>query len=196
MSLSGDSLPPSAHDIGHVIRHLRGRWGWFVGFGVVTVILGIALLTADGLATLISVSLIAAFMILIGGVEISFGFNAPSWTAGIAFVLVGVAYVVAAAFMLANPETGAIGLTLMLGAALLVTGVLRIFFATQLPEGPRLYIGLAGAVTTLLGAFILAGWPANSAYILGIFLGVDMIFYGASWLNFGLFLRPRGPRPV
>ena len=60
----------------------------------------------------------------------------------------------------------------------------------------RLYIGLAGAVTTLLGAFILAGWPANSAYILGIFLGVDMIFYGASWLNFGLFLRPRGPRPV
>jgi uncharacterized membrane protein HdeD (DUF308 family) len=42
--------------------------------------------------------------------------------------------------------------------------------------------------------FIVAGWPENSAYVLGIFLGVDMIIYGASWLNFSLFLRRRAER--
>ncbi len=196
MALNGDPLSPIPHDIGHVIAHLRGRWGWFVGFGVVTLILGIALLVATGLATLISVSLIAAFMILIGGVEITVGFGAPSWRSGIWFVLVGLAYVVAAAFVLANPEQGAIGLTLMLGVALLVTGVLRIYFATRLPDGARLYVAMAGVVTTLLGIFILVGWPENSAYVLGIFLGVDMVVYGASWLHFGLFLRPRRHSPV
>ena len=49
-------------------------------------------------------------------------------------------------------------------------------------------------MTVLLGVFIIAGWPENSAYVLGIFLGVDMIIYGASWLNFSLFLRRRAER--
>ena len=82
----------------------------------------------------------------------------------------------------------------MLGAALTATGVVRIIFATQLPEGPKWYVASAGVVTVLLGVFIVAGWPENSAYVLGIFLGVDMIIYGASWLNFSLFLRRRAER--
>ena len=35
----------------------------------------------------------------------------------------------------------------------------------------------------------------DSAYVLGVFLGVDMLLYGASWLNFELFLRERATRP-
>ena len=52
-----------------------------------------------------------------------------------------------------------------------------------------LAVALLGFVS--LGVLILAGWPENSAYVLGIFLGLDMIMYGASWLSFGLFLRRR-----
>jgi uncharacterized membrane protein HdeD (DUF308 family) len=191
MAFEGDPNLTVRRDIGRIMEHMRERWAWFVGFGVIAVLLGLGLLSAAGLATLISVSLIAAFMILIGGIEVTVGFQAPTFGSGVWFVLVGLAYIVTAAFVLARPEQGAVGLTLMLGAALLATGLLRIYFATRLPEGPRLYVAIAGVVTTLLGVFILVGWPENSAYVLGIFLGVDMLVYGASWLNFGLFLRPR-----
>jgi uncharacterized membrane protein HdeD (DUF308 family) len=191
MAFEGDPNLAVRHDIGRIMEHMRQRWGWFVGFGLIAILLGIALLSAAGLATLISVSLIAAFMILIGGIEITVGLQAPSFGSGVWFVLVGLAYVVTAAFVLARPEEGAVGLTLMLGAALLATGLLRIYFATRLPGGPRLYVAIAGVVTTLLGVLIVVGWPENSAYVLGLFLGVDMLVYGASWLNFGFFLRPR-----
>lgn len=179
------------HDFGHALEHLRSRWGWFVAFGLVVALLGFASLAIVGAATLASVYLIAIFMIFIGGTEITVGVNAHRWSSRVLVVLLGLLYIVAGSFALANPVAGAIGLTLLLGAAMLATGVMRAYFATLLPEGPKWLVGLAGAVTILVGVLVLAGWPENSAYVLGIFLGVDMIMYGASWLNFGLFLRRR-----
>ena len=179
------------HDIGRALEHLRSRWGWFVAFGLAVALLGLVSLAVVGAATLASVYLIAIFMILIGGVEITLGVNAHRWSNRILVALLGFFYLVAGSFALANPVAGAIVLTLLLGAALLATGLMRLYFATLLPEGPKWLVGAAGAVTILVGVLILAGWPENSAYILGIFLGLDMIMYGASWLNFGLFLRRR-----
>jgi uncharacterized membrane protein HdeD (DUF308 family) len=176
------------------LEHLRDRWRWFAAFGLVTMFCGIISLGVAGLATLVSVYMIAAFVILIGAIEITIGVNAHKWSSRIFVVLVGLLYVVAGSFALANPISGAVGFTLMLGAALTATGLVRIIFATRLPEGPKWFVALAGVVTVLLGGFIIAGWPENSAYVLGIFLGVDMIIYGASWLNFSLFLRRRAER--
>jgi uncharacterized membrane protein HdeD (DUF308 family) len=192
-----DATPPNAplpHDIGHAIEHLRDRWRWFAAFGLLTMLCGFVSLGVAGLATLVSVYLIATFVILIGAIEITIGVKAHAWSSRIIVVLIGLLYVVAGSFALANPISGALGFTLMLGAALTATGVVRIFFATKLPEGPKWYVGFAGVVTVLLGVFIVAGWPENSAYVLGIFLGVDMIMYGAGWLNFSLYLRGRAAR--
>ena len=181
----------SPHDIGRALAHLRNRWSWFVAFGLAVALLGFVSLGLVGLATLASVYLIAIFMIVIGGGEIMIGVNAHRWSNRITVVLLGLLYLVAGSFAIANPVAGAVGLTLMLGAAMLATGILRLYFATRLPEGPKWLIGAAGAATILVGVLILAGWPENSAYVLGIFLGLDMIMYGASWLSFGLFLRRR-----
>jgi len=202
MTLDGDATPPTnptptiiPHDIGHALEHMRDRWGWFAGFGLLTMFFGFVSLGLAWVATLVSVYMIAAFMILIGAIEITLGVQAHKWSSRIVVVLVGLVYIVAGSFALANPLSGAVGFTLMLGAALVATGVVRIIFATRLPEGPKWYVAFAGVVTVLLGVFIVSGWPENSIYVLGIFLGIDMIMYGASWLNFALFLRRRALRP-
>jgi uncharacterized membrane protein HdeD (DUF308 family) len=52
-----------------------------------------------------------------------------------------------------------------------------------------MWIVLSGAITLLLGIVILAHWPVSSLYILGIFLGIDLIFIGGTWLAMGLALR-------
>jgi uncharacterized membrane protein HdeD (DUF308 family) len=201
MTLDGDATPPTTstpaatpHDIGHALEHMRDRWRWFAAFGLITMFCGFISLGVAGAATLVSVYMIAAFMILIGAVEITIGVNAHRWSSRIFVVLVGLLYIVAGSFALANPLSGAVGFTLMLGAALVATGLARVIFATRLPEGPKWFVASAGLVTVLLGVFIVAGWPENSTYVLGIFLGVDMIMYGASWLNFGIFLRRRATR--
>jgi len=61
----------------------------------------------------------------------------------------------------------------------------------ELPEAQRWQVGVAGALTAVLGILIVFGWPQNSPYVLGIFLGVDMMMYGAGQLGFALFLRRR-----
>jgi uncharacterized membrane protein HdeD (DUF308 family) len=38
---------------------------------------------------------------------------------------------------------------------------------------------------------ILAQWPTSSLWVLGMFLGIDMLFAGSSWLAMGLALRRR-----
>jgi uncharacterized membrane protein HdeD (DUF308 family) len=187
----GLPLPPGRRDIGQAIEHLHGRWPWFAAFGATAVLLGMVSLGMLGVATLASVYLVAVFVILIGGLDLSLALHAHRWSSRLFVGSVGLLYIVAGAFALARPEAGALGLTLMIGVALLATGVMRIALAINLPVGPRWHVGVAGLVTTLLGGMIVAGWPENSAYMLGIFLGVDMLFYGASWIGFALFLRRR-----
>jgi uncharacterized membrane protein HdeD (DUF308 family) len=43
----------------------------------------------------------------------------------------------------------------------------------------------------LLGAVILAHWPVSSLYILGLFLGVDLVCAGVAWIGLGVGLRQR-----
>jgi uncharacterized membrane protein HdeD (DUF308 family) len=80
----------------------------------------------------------------------------------------------------------------MLGAGLVASGVVRLFLSTHLPAGaPRWSAVASGIVTTLFGAVVLLGWPADSLVVLGTILGVDLIFSGAGWLSLGLALRAR-----
>jgi len=189
------SLPDHAgpiftqHDLGHAIAHLRRCWAWFIAFGAMTAALGLCALGLTATATFASVYLIALFIIFVGGSEIILGVNSHLWGNRLLLTLVGLLYVVTGSFALAHPLTGAAGFTLLLGVALAMTGVVRMYFAMQMPHGPSGFVALAGLLTTVLGLSILFGWPENSIYVLGVFLGVDLVFYGASWIGFGLFLR-------
>lgn len=186
---------PRSQDVGLAIEHLRSRWPWFAAFGTLSLLFGFASLALVSAATIASVYVIAVFVIIIGGLDISLALHAHRWTSALIVGSVGLLYIVAGSFALANPETSAVGLTLLLGLALAATGALRLFLATRLPEAPRWQVGVAGALTTVLGLFIVLGWPQNSPYVLGVFLGVDMMMYGAGQLGFALFLRRRS-RPL
>ena len=88
-----------------------------------------------------------------------------------------------------DPLLAAGVLTLLLGAALLATGVVRIFIGFQMQAGPWGWVVVSGVVTTLLGVLILAHWPVSSLYVLGTFLGIDLLLAGLGWINIGLAIR-------
>ena len=47
----------------------------------------------------------------------------------------------------------------------------------------------SGVITLLLGLVILAHWPVSSLYILGLFLGIDLVFAGVGWIGVGIGLK-------
>lgn len=46
-----------------------------------------------------------------------------------------------------------------------------------------------GIITFVLGLLVLAGWPASGLWVIGLFVGIDLIFYGCAWMALALSLR-------
>lgn len=181
--------PPSAsqssepHSLGATIERLRQRRGSILAFGILSALLGLVALVLVETATIASVLVIGVFMILAGCIEIAVGFRTRSWGRMLLWEAAGVLYLLAGLFAVALPELASVVLTLLLGAGLLATGVLRVVVGFQLAGSPaRSGLILAGFVTSLLGVLILVGWPGNSVLVLGTFLGLDLLFYGVSWM--------------
>jgi len=191
MTSASDSSPHLG--LGSGIAALHGKWGWIVALGVVYLIAGFVALGSVVMATVASVLVVGAMMIVAGAVEIIGAFQMKSWGKFLVWVLLGVLYVIAGFLTFDNPVFAAVLLTLFLGASLIASGAVRLFLAFSMKrESPWVWVALSGAITLLLGLLIVARWPVNSVYILGLFLGIDLIMAGAGWVSLGFALKRRG----
>jgi uncharacterized membrane protein HdeD (DUF308 family) len=193
MGMSNASSSASeVHSLGGAIHHLRAKWGAIVAFGILLIVLGIAATVFALAATIATVTINGVVFLIAGVAEIGIGMHSQSWSRFFLWVIGGVLYLFVGLVCIFNPIFASAALTLMLGAGLVAAGVVRVYLAFQLPaDHPRSMVLLAGAVTILLGLIIVAHWPADSIWVLGTLLGVDLLFNGAGWVSFGLGLRAR-----
>jgi uncharacterized membrane protein HdeD (DUF308 family) len=174
------------------LEPLRAKCGWIVALGIIYAVAGFIALGSVAMATVASVFVVGIMMLLAGAAEIVNAFQVKTWGKFLLWLVLGVLYVVAGFAAFENPALAAAVLTLVLGVALVVSGIMRIILAFGMMEGmPWMWIVLSGVITLLLGAVILAHWPVSSLYVLGIFLGVDLIVAGVGWISLGLGLRRR-----
>lgn len=187
MSLSSHAQTPPAG-----VEPLRAKYGWIIALGAVYMIAGVIALSSVLLSTAVSV-LVVGIMMLVGGIaEIVNAFQVKSWTKFPVLLLLGVLYIAAGFITFENPFLAAAVLTLMLGIMLVASGITRIVLAFSTEERMT-WMGfvLSGLITLLLGLVILAHWPTSSLYVLGLFLGIDLIFAGAAWIAVGFGLKGR-----
>jgi len=180
------------HSLASGIEPLRAKWGWIVALGVVYVIVGFIALGSVVTATAASVLVVGIMMVIAGVAEIINAFQVKTWGKFFLWLILGALYVVAGFVTFENPVLAALVLTLMLGAMLVASGIMRMIIAFSMKEGtPWIWAVVSGIVTLLLGLIILARWPVSSLYVLGLFLGIDLVVAGASWIGIGLGLRQR-----
>jgi uncharacterized membrane protein HdeD (DUF308 family) len=169
---------------------LRAKSGWIIALGVIYVLAGVIALGSVVMATIASVFIVGVMMIVAGVAEVFNAFQIKSWGKFLLWGLLGVLYIVAGFVTFENPLLAAALLTLFLGASLAASGVMRIILAFSMQrETPWIAVAISGVITLLLGLLILAHWPVSSLYILGLFLGIDLVIAGASWIGLGFGLR-------
>ena len=169
---------------------LHAKWGWIVALGVVYLITGIIALGSVFAATVASVYVVGIMMLIAGVFEVINAFQIKTWARFLFWLALGVLYIIAGFVAFDNPLLTAVWLTLILGAALVASGIMRIFLAFNMQHGsPWIWVVVSGLITLLLGLIILIHWPVSSLYTLGIFLGVDLVFAGAGWIGLGMGLR-------
>lgn len=187
MSVASESprLEPAAG-----IAPLRAKSGWIVALGIVYVIAGLIALGSVVFATVVTVFVVGVMMLISGFAEIINAFQIKSWAKFLLWLLLGLLYIVAGFLTFENPLLAAALLTLFLGCALLASGVMRIVLGFSMQHGmPWVGVVFSGIITFLLGLIIVIHWPVSSLYILGLFLAIDLIIAGASWIALGLGLK-------
>jgi uncharacterized membrane protein HdeD (DUF308 family) len=180
------------HSLGGAIHRLHDKWGAIVAFGALLVALGAAAVIFAMFASVATVIVNGVVFLIAGVAEIGIGMHSQRWSRFFLWVIGGFLYLLVGLFCILNPTFVLPLLTLFLGAGLIAAGVVRGYLAFQLPaDQPRAMVFLAALVTILLGLIIVTHWPADSIWVLGTLLGVDLLFNGAGWVSFGLGLRAR-----
>lgn len=184
-SVSQAQMPDRA-----ALQPLRSRSGWIIALGVIYLIAGVLALSSVVFATRVTVFVVGIMMLISGVAEVINAFQFKSWGKFLVWLLLGVLYILAGLVTFENPLLAAAVLTLLLGIALVVSGVMRIVLAFSMREGMSwTSVALSGVVTLLIGLIILAHWPVSSLFVLGVLLGVDLLIIGIGWLFVGFGLR-------
>jgi uncharacterized membrane protein HdeD (DUF308 family) len=160
-----------------------------LALGVVSVIIGILAIVYPEIATWKVVLVLGVLLVVAGVVEVVHAVLVRNLR-GFALHLLGAAlYLIVGLFILEDPDRAAVVLTLLLAAAFFVGGVLRIVFSciAQLPAWP--WVLLNGVVNLFLGVLIWRGWPDSSLWVIGLFVGIDLLFHGWSWIMLALTVR-------
>lgn len=188
MTLQGNTLKSDA--LKQAIGQTRDKWGWFVALGVLLLIFGGIAFGNLFIATVASVYIVGWLMLLGGAIEIVHAFGVKTWGRFAYWLLSGLLYAIAGFFAFYNPLLASAVLTFLLAVALVASGVLRAWVGYQnRDEKGSGWIIAAGVITALAGLLIALRWPMNSLWVLGLFLAIDLVFQGWTFIAFGLALR-------
>lgn len=177
------------------LQALHRKAGWIVGAGAALIVLGLVALAALATAGIAAVLLVGFAMLAGGLVEIVHGLAQRSGSRSVFWVLLGALYAACGILVLRNPVLAAGALTLMLGAGLAASGIVRIALALRIRQATEAWgwVAASGAATIMLGLVILLLWPASSLTALGMLLALDLLAAGLGWLMVGLALRRLTP---
>lgn len=189
MSMSAYGATP-----GPDVEKIHHNWGWFLLLGVVLGVLGFVALGFTVATTLIS-TIILSVLVLIGGVAvIGSAFFAGSLGGGLLRGVLGVLLLLAGLYLMFHPAIGALTLTMVMAWYFIIAGIVKIVAALVEHYSGWGWTLFAGIVSLLLGVLLLLSWPVSGLYAIGLFIGIDLILSGISWVVVALAARSYPPQ--
>jgi uncharacterized membrane protein HdeD (DUF308 family) len=166
------------------------NWGWFLAFGLALMLLGILAIVRAVAATVVSMLFFGWLLVIAAGIEIVQAIMVGKWAGLFHHWLGAILFGVLGALIVWRPLVTAEIVTLLMGAFFLVAGLFQLItpFLVSLPEWG--WHALNGIITLVLGILILAQWPVSGLWVIGLFVGIELIFYGGAWVALALKLRP------
>jgi uncharacterized membrane protein HdeD (DUF308 family) len=166
------------------IAHHRG---WFVFLAVLLIIAGAAAIAFPVLGSLTIEIWTAIAFAIAGAAQTIHAFAARSWGGFLLGLLVGLLYLAAGVVLWLNPLAGVVTLTVFFAAVLVVDGVFRAILAFQIrPRAGWFWLLLGGIAGIVLGALIWAQLPSSGLWVLGLLLGINLVFSGFTFLMLGM----------
>jgi uncharacterized membrane protein HdeD (DUF308 family) len=175
---------------------MRGHWRLFLAEGIVLTILGLAAIILPPFAGLVATVFLGWLFLMAGIVGIVATVRARH-VPGFAWSLLSACVaLVAGGVLLWNPLRGLVTLTLVLTAFFIFDGILIIALAIahrRALSGKWEWMMVNGVIDLILAAIIVSGFPGTLFWALGLIVGVDLIFGGATLIAMALEARKASP---
>lgn len=186
--MSGQSLQMPSSQIEEQASLRRLSW-LFLALGLVSIFIGLLAIGAPHVATEKAVLVLGVLLLIAGVSEVIHAIMVRNLRGFAMHLLAAVLYLIVGLFVLEDPDRAAGALTLVLAASFFVGGMLRILFAAieHFPSWP--WVLLNGVVDLILGLLIWRGWPASSLWVIGLLIGIELLFHGWAWVILALTVR-------
>ncbi len=171
------------------VPEVRKYWGWFLAIGLLLIALGALAIGYANWATEFTVVLLGFFMTAAGILQVISGSYAIKWTGFSSSLLLGLFYIVAGCLCIFKPLESSLAISLLIAALLLIGGAFRLFSALSYRFDNWGWVVFNGLVAILLGILILAEWPASALWVIGLFVGIDLLLMGCYWVWLSLVAR-------
>ncbi len=186
------ALPSGSPIASAFAKSIHDHWKVFLAEGIVLVILGFGAIVVPLIAGLAATVFLGWLFLLAGIVGLVATFrerNAPGfWWA----LLSAVAAIAAGILLLWNPWHGLVTLTYVLIGFFIADGVLLIIMAIEHRRelsGRWEWMLFNGVLDIILALIIISGLPHSLVWALGLLLGIDLVFGGASLIGMALDAR-------
>ena len=168
------------------------HWKAFLIEGILLVILGLAAIIVPSIASVAITIFVGSLFLISGAVGLALTFWTREMPGFWWSLLSALLAIVAGIVLLARPIQGTLTLTIILGIYFLAEGVFTIMYALEhrreLSERWG-WLLASGILDLLLAGLIIAGLPGTAVWAIGLLVGIDMLFGGASLIGMALAAR-------
>jgi uncharacterized membrane protein HdeD (DUF308 family) len=174
------------------LPELTKNWRQFLFLGITLVVLGVIAISAASSATVISVILLGSLLFFAGLVVMfdTLTFWRNKKTNGfLLHLLLSILYLCVGVMLMFNPVQSSLSITFLLGLFYIIVGVFRIGLASSIKIAGWSWAWMNGVITLIIGILILISWPASGLFIIGLFIGIDLLFYGLTYITLALAAR-------
>jgi uncharacterized membrane protein HdeD (DUF308 family) len=189
------TLPQNIENLQSEMRAaVREHWKAFLVEGILLVVLGLAAIIVPPLASL-AITIFLGWMFLISGIA---GLALTIWARGMPgfwwSLLSAVLAIGAGIILLVRPVQGTLTLTIVVGAYFLAEGVATIMYSLEhrreLSERWS-WLLVAGVVDVIIAGIIISGLPGSALWAIGLLVGINLVFGGASMIGMAFAARQR-----
>lgn len=173
-----------------IVDALQRHWGWLLGLGILLLVMGcIGLGMVIGL-TLVSMYFFAALLIVSGVSHFIDAFKYKKWDGALWQIIIAIFYLIGAGIVIFDPFLASTLITALLAWVLIIIGISRIAMLITLKgAGGWGWLLFAGLTAIALGLLILLQWPISGLWVIGMFIAIDMIVNGWTYIFIAIALR-------
>jgi uncharacterized membrane protein HdeD (DUF308 family) len=163
-----------------------GDGSWYLELDLA---LGIAAVVRSVLATVATMLFFGWLLVLASGIEIAQAVLVGHWAGFFHHLLAAILFGVVGLILVTRPIISAEALTILMALFFLIGGLFQLIASIAVAQPGWGWQAADGIITFILGALVLAQWPVSGLWVIGLFVGIDLIFYGCAWIALALSLR-------